>query len=422
MKKFLTLTLVFVMVLAFAMPALAFTDKVPAETVKVPYTLDIYLVEAEDEDEFGMAVYTLPPSDRGYAKNEIICAVAKLFIPKEQYPVADDGYRNFNMIGKNVRLATIDNLLFMKKSTNWTAELEYQWDLVGAPTGLDTLNDDIEYSVNPGKVLDNSATPKPIDGATEHTTGAKKDAFYNTKDKTYAASFFGKVTGDDAFMAVEFTKGLEFEGASNEAVLIFGDYIIIAVGTAGKDETFIVYDKNGVALFRIETAKGNASKALSIAYDGIYAAGPDIGWSVSQSGGEFVFSGMNGACINATTGNTNWPTPTIDRLNAQSVAADKNAAAVHAFMVDMIENGAFADLGFSWDNIGNVVNRKTFEDIAAADDLYAEVAVLPWYAYVEVPPAITVDPPKTGDVMSVVGFALIALSALAVVAIRKVRA
>ena len=421
MKKFITLTLVFVMVLAFAMPAMAFTDKVPAETVKVPYELDIYLVEAEDEDEFGMAVYTLPPTDRGYAKNEIICAVAKLYIPKGQYPVADDGYRNFNMIGKNVRLATIDNMLFMKKSTNWTAKLEDQWDLKSAPTVAD-LDAKIKYTVNMTKVT------------------ASGDGFYDKdKDRTYAASFFGKVTGDDAFMAVEFTKGIEFTSATATGTLAtlldttsykwlnVGDYVVVATGTPGQDEVFTIFKGKVVAdiiaanqLFRVNTAKKNASKSLDVYYNGSYAA-PAGWWTVSESAGEFVFSAIGDARISKASGSS-WTSTDIDRLNAQSVEADANASRVHGILTDLIENGSFADFGFTWANIGNVVEKKTFESIANEDDLYAEVAVLPWYAYVEVPPAIVVDPPKTGDVMSVVGFALIALAGLAVVAIRKVRA
>ena len=417
MKKFITLTLVFVMVLAFAMPAMAFTDKVPAETVKVPYELDIYLVEAEDEDEFGMAVYTLPPTDRGYAKNEIICAVAKLYVPKDTSPV-EDGYRNFVMIGKNVRLATVDNMLYMKKSTNWTATLENQWDYKSTDASI--LDDSkIKYEVNTAKVLGVGTDP----------TAGVTDGFTNSKDKTYAASFFGKVTGDDAFMAVEFTKGIKFSPGTNPSTLVVGDYIVRATGAAGTDEVFTIYkgklpadcvDAN--ALFRVNTAKKNASKSLDVYYGGAYATAGAAGWwTVSESAGEFVFSAIGSARIDRATGSS-WPTATIDRLNKESVEGDNNAARVHAILADMINDGAFADFGFSWSNIGNVVEKKTFEGIANEDDLYAEVAVLPWYAYVEVPPAIVVDPPKTGDVMSVVGFALIALASLAVVAIRKVRA
>jgi hypothetical protein len=81
MKKFLSLMLALVLALGLAAPAMAFTsDDSAAEDH--PYDLDIYLVEYEDNDFFGMI--SLPPSDRGYAKNEIVAAVVELYVPKDE--------------------------------------------------------------------------------------------------------------------------------------------------------------------------------------------------------------------------------------------------------------------------------------------------------------------------------------------------
>ena len=44
--------------------------------------LKIYLVEYDDNDLFGFV--TLPESDRGYAKNEIVAAVVELDIPEDE--------------------------------------------------------------------------------------------------------------------------------------------------------------------------------------------------------------------------------------------------------------------------------------------------------------------------------------------------
>ncbi len=50
------------------------------------------------------------------------------------------------------------------------------------------------------------------------------------------------------------------------------------------------------------------------------------------------------------------------------------------------------------------------------------VDIKPWTPYVSVPDNIVVDPPKTGDAMGIMGFVLIALAGVALVAVKKVRA
>jgi len=104
MKRILILALALVLALGLAVPALAFTSDSEAADDSVPYSLKIYLVEYDDNDLFG--IVTLPESDRGYAKNEIVAAVVELDVPEDESPVAD-GYLNLVFGGVNVDQTTI---------------------------------------------------------------------------------------------------------------------------------------------------------------------------------------------------------------------------------------------------------------------------------------------------------------------------
>jgi LPXTG-motif cell wall-anchored protein len=69
--------------------------------------------------------------------------------------------------------------------------------------------------------------------------------------------------------------------------------------------------------------------------------------------------------------------------------------------------------------IGNYVRDSYFENLVSPATIIATVDIAPFTAYVTVPDNIVVDPPKTGDAASILGFVMLALSAAGAAALRK---
>lgn len=389
MKKFITLALAFALVLGLTVPALAFTTKEPDEEVSVPYEISIKLVEVS-EDDFGM-LFSLPPSDRGYAKNEIVTAVATLLSPKGSELVTD-GYTMVIFGAENVKLETNVGAL-----NSW--EVFRSTSLPGGIYPTDYVNGtDNEIAF----LFTDSRTP-----AAEQTA-------WNTKAKfTMAVAFSGKVTDDDALMYVKLTKNKAFAGTP--PTLTIGDFDVVK--TVGSNTNIYTVIKKGGNVntladryFEIHSGKNDKSTRMvvyenSIPYE-VY---------VDQNGNIAFAAAVGQGVQDENNALTYHNSIEVDHPSRNVRNMYKKVKAVYDdYVVD--------EFGFDFFLRGNVVNDKTFTGIANADDLYEEVAIEPWYAYVEVPPAIQVDPPKTGDAMSIVGFIMIALAGLAVVAVKKVRA
>ena len=350
MKKFLTLALVLVLALAMTVPAMAFTDEVKEDAP--PYEVDVYLVEFEDDEFFGLT--GMPPSDRGYAKNEIVAAIAELFVPKAAGDLDYTDYTGMEFTGDSVTFNVTDN-------------------------------DDVLASSNLTGKGDWAATPYDADGVYYEFSANLP------KDKTYKWFFFAKVTGDDASITATLLADASAFAATGDTLVVDDDYVVEIVAGG-----FEVSEWDGLAagdlLFAIDTDSKDKSTGLTI-YDG--ATGYEV--VGLKSGMGF----LNGTLLDP------------------DVAADK--AIIRDLMA--IYNDVFVDVfGFDFDKIGNVVDEDTFLDIVGSDDVEATVEIKPWTAYVTVPDNIVVDPPKTGDAASIVGFVMIVLAAAAVVAVKKVRA
>ncbi|MDL2235610.1 hypothetical protein LJC07_05590, partial [Christensenellaceae bacterium OttesenSCG-928-L17] len=354
MKKFLTLTLVFLMLLAVAMPALAFSAVEPEEDDdSIPYELDIYLVEYEDEDDLGLPVLSLPPSDRGYAKNEIVCAISKLYVPKKEDPY-DDGYVAWIMSGDNMKLEVAERAIL---STNLSTGANQFW----------RVNDDNEFYIT-----------------------VRDGRFYNdSKNQTYALAFFAKVTGDDAFLNATLTKEVDFSAAGE---LLIDKYVVD--NSDDEDYTYVIYgtekDNNGdlikdadKKIFAIETNSKDASKALYVYLTDANAGASNAGgwWRVGVDSTGYYFSSEDDSYIDHDPKD-------IYRLDHVTIEQESDAKRAYNTLMDIVEDVFEDDFGFSYDYIGNVINDKTFIGVVAADDLFVEVAIEPWYAYVEVPPEI----------------------------------
>jgi len=232
MKKFLALALALVMALALAVPAMAFTDKGVAEDY-VP-SLGIELVEFENDAFFG--IVGAAPSDRGYAKNEIVAFIVTLEIAKDE---TNGDYNRLEITGENVSFNTTEE-------EAWTA--------------------------NAPKLYLN-----------------KTKTFYYANLETVKGKAklqwlgFAKVTGDDASITAKlFTEGeddaAKFTGDTFEVV--DEDEVVYTVTATGTDFV-VVWDDGG---FAIEADKKGVSKALYVTLDG-----QDVYKVIENKNGEYVF-------------------------------------------------------------------------------------------------------------------------------------
>ena len=349
-----------VLALALSVPAMAFTDNVKEDAP--PFEVDVYLVEFEDDEFFGLT--GMPPSDRGYAKNEIVAAITELFVPKAAGELKLADYSGMEFTGDSVSFDVTDN-----KNALASANLK-----VGDPVVADQLGE---------------------------WDGYDKDGVYFDflkdlpKDKTYKWMFFAKVTGDDASITATLKADASAFEDVDDTLIVDDDYVVTIVA-----DGFNVSYWDGTAaddlLFFIETNDKDKTTGLTIYQDGT------DGYEVVALKSGMGFLPVGGGAL-------------LDPDDSGDKAIIRDLMAIY--------NDVFVDVfGFDFDKIGGVVDEDTFLDIVGSDDVEATVEIKPWTAYVTVPDNIVVDPPKTGDAASIVGFVMIVLAAAAVVAVKKVRA
>ncbi len=358
MKKFLTLVLALVMVLAIAAPAMAFTAD-DSDTANVPYELDIYLVDYEGDDFFGFVA--LPESDRGYAKNEIVAAVVELFVPKGEDPDAD-GYTSLEFSGSHVSLDVTDN------------------KITGGNATLQTVNGSGTFALDGGKL-------KQVAAFTANTS----------KDLTYKWLFFAKVTDDDASLTAKLIDGT----TGQKFTVTDGEY---------DDDIDVTLDGETYNIDLVKTSSSaNGQYTITGDYDD---EAFEIIIDVNKS---FKSTGMtvDGSVLAVTAAGK---LGIVDGTGVATSGATFNA------VMDVYEGVVIDVFGMDFFNIGNYVRPSFFEGLTSGSTLEATVEIEPWTAYVSVPDNIVVDPPKTGDAASILGFVMIVLAAAAVVAVRKVRA
>ena len=339
---------------------MAFTSDSEADDDSVPYGLKIYLVEYEDNDLFGFV--TLPESDRGYAKNEIVAAVVELDIPEDE-DLIGDGYETLDISGDNVSFDVTDEPILNKDADDDGMDLnsngEDGWDLDFTAPGV-TVHDDTTYKwLVFAKVTDDEAslTAKLIDGE-------------------------GVGDFDDGPMILTLD-GVTYGIAKTGAINPDGDFQYVITVLAGSD------DYNGAVIF-IDVDEDNVSLGMTIDANTAHAPGPfALGVNTKNELGI-----VKGAIIDT------------DGDDFDDV-------------MDIYEDVVVDVFGMDYFLIGNYVRDSYFEDLVSPDTLVATVDIEPWTAYVTVPDNIVVDPPKTGDAASIMGFVMVALSGAGVVALRK---
>ena len=371
MKKFLTLVLALVLALGLSVPAMAFTSD-DSEDVDHPYDLSIYLVEYDDNDLFGLVA--LPESDRGYAKNEIVAAVVELFVPKNE-EILPAEYATLVFGGDNVDLDVNDN-----------------YNAAHTAISLDTTSNVIELT----------GVGVPVDANVDTAAALVDDEIsisiidLEGKD-TFKWLFFAKVTDDDASLYAQLADGTgnigfaDDEGVQTLTVYLDGDEYTITQHAMGTDNAY--YQIAGAAatdeVIKVFVDKHNKSVGMAIDPDGTGAL-LERALGVNTDGELGI---VVGAVIE--TGDD----------------AEDYLDAYQDIVVDVF--------GMDYFLIGNYVRDSFFEDLVSADTITATVDIEPWTAYVTVPDNIVVDPPKTGDAASIMGFVMVALSGAGAVALKK---
>ena len=361
MKKFLTIAMALVMVLALAAPAMAFTGTTTATSATAP-KLSIYLVDYSDSGFFGLA--TLPAADRGYAKNEIVAAIAEMAVLKG---TDMSGYGALYFKGTNATLNVTDNTPAAVRT-------------VGDPAPAFTLTDNYTLTRN---------------ALATNLTAA-------TADTTYKWLFFAKVQADGAVLSVTLTDGAGVGAAFSNSTLtlVLGGvpYTVTktAVGTTG-----YTY---GVAVGGTGTYAG-ASFVLST--DSNYKT---TGMSIDPAGAAIASQNL-GVTVGGVLGY-------VSGASVVTSATDATYTAVMNVYNDVVK-GVF---GLDYFKIGNYLYDSFFTGFTSAKTITASVAIKPWTAYVTVPSTTVVTPPKTGDAAGIMGFVMIVLAAAAAVVVKKVRA
>ena len=367
MKKLLTLLLVLLLSVGLAVPALAFTSDT-SEEEDHPYDLSIYLVEYEDNDLFGFA--TLPPSDRGYAKNEIVAAVVELFVPEDE-EITTDEYGTLVFGGDNVDLDVKDNY-------NAAGDIELLDKIqAGSIIGVEpALNDDeIVFHIT------------SLDG-----------------DYTYKWLFFAKVTDDDASLYAKLIDG----NGVHEFVQGDGEYLNLTL--SGVQYQIVKFGAHpngdfGYGIFVLSGDYEDAGIFLDVDKDN-----KTIGMTINPTGGyddeDYFALGVN----------TKNELGIVDPDNPAKILTDGDN---YDDVMDVYEDVVVDVFGLDYFKIGNYLRDSFFEDLISGDTIIATVDIQPWTPYVTVPDVIVVDPPKTGDAASILGFVMIALAGSGTLLLKK---
>ncbi len=361
MKKFLTLVLALVLVFGLTVPAMAFTSDT-SEDVDHPYDLKIYLVEYDNNDLFG--IVALPESDRGYAKNEIVAAVVELSVPDDE-EIKTAEYANLVFGGDNVDLDVKDNY------TGSNIDLSTAGVEAGNVDAAVLTDDEIVIGINSLK-----------------------------GEETFKWLFFAKVTDDEASLyakLVDGTGSVGFATTSTAAPAAIDEDLVKAerlIVTLGGDPYTIWFGVDAGDGDYVYVIQGGDEDIIIYTDDDYKSTGMSIGGENLGVNTKGELGIVEGATINT------------DEDDIGDIMDVYNDVVVDVFGMDYFK-------------IGNYVRESFFEDLVSADTIVATVDIEPWTAYVTVPDNIVVDPPKTGDAASIMGFVMVALSGAGVVALRK---
>ncbi len=364
MKKFLVLVLALALAFALAAPAMAFTSDEDTGD-DYPYELDIYLVDYDDNDLFGFV--TLPETNRGYAKNEIVAAIVELYVPKDEDPY-DDDFTTLEITGDNVSYNVTDkaiagddapNLQRMSdRADGWYYDIENN-DLEGKDT--------FQWLVF-AKVIDDDAS------LTAKLVAGSAGGEFDDDDDDVEGDGSGSSNSSSSITVT-------LNGNTYEVVKSFNE------DNGGKYTIKDIKNKDRVIIYVDEHHRSEGMAIYVKDLDKTF----DLGVNTRNELGI-----MDGAKV-LTSGHD------------------------YDDVMDIYDDVVVDDFGMDYFLIGNYVRDSFFEKLESADTITATVDIKPWSAYVTIPdvPDIIVDPPKTGDAASIMGFVMVALSGAGAVALKK---
>lgn len=399
MKKILPIALVLLMAFSVAAPAMAYTTNTSSANGQTRCTLDIYLVEYTGGDRLSMFI-SQTPTDRGYAKNEIVAAIGAITVPAN-VDVLAEGFTSIRFKGVDVSLNVTEN-----NPTTTGFELMNTMPVVNWPVNKWTLNDNM---------LSHDLAPF-VGGFPVSSSSA-----------TYRFLVFGKVLADNAVLSISLSRRAGFVNTTNPLqylatlhafdfyatkYLPIGDKYIV-FNSHASNEYFVFSTPPGgytggaidpqYLCFRIDRDARNRTTRMYMYPNG--AAGIEFRVSpLSNSGIMFTYSGNSTPAANIVIGDQVTNTGLISSLNY--------------FYRENFEAG----LGLSVFYEGNYLTDNDWTTISGAGDVVDSVYIQPWTPYVRVPETIVVSPPKTGELASVLGFVMVALAGAAAVVVKKVHA
>ncbi|MDR1620404.1 MAG: hypothetical protein LBS18_07075 [Clostridiales bacterium] len=387
MKKLLTLTLIVVMALGLAAPALAYTTNTEPESGASPFTVDIYLVDNAGADPLANLL-SLPNDDRGYAKNEIIAAIGALTVPKGEY-VFGAGYTQLRFKPKNVSFNVMDNT----PTTTSVALVNNSANTLGA-AGAVSWGTWAFAATTTGLV-----THTIVTGAAPAANTLPTNA---NADYTFRTLIYGKVLDDDASLTFELMRGANWTantagvaltggftfGAPTHVLVLSEDLLVWANSATPVGPTTYTIHENIATGLGFNTPANASPGPLRFAIvtsnskgktDGLYmypngVSGESYRIHVEPSTQHLVFVKVNDSTGAATT---------PDQI--------KYGTAGYASLLAFYEEWFEGKLGFSAYNEGNLLTASDWTDIAAAAiDISDTVDIEPWTAYVKVPENIVV--------------------------------
>ncbi len=397
MKKWLTILLAMAMVLGLAAPALAYTGNVPAGTGKSLVALDIYLVDYTGGD-FLSGMITKPATDRGYATNEIVAAVGSVTVPSGG-DVYGEGYRALKLTGKNVTLKVTDN-----------------W---GGSSGSYALNHTVP-TVSGGVAFTNAFTLEDDDELSHPITDLGGSGYIPVTNgtKTYRFLVFGKVLAEEATLSIGLSRDAQWAKGADVAAAVQNypstQTPTSAVLNLGKDYTILQLQNGNFRImdqFDWSPATGAAPSADKFLFE------IEVGAN-GKTKGLIMMSGGNAYRVEAEPSLRQlvfWNTSTTGSPMIASGSREYNS------LMRIYETVFEYDFGFTAYNKGNIMRPSDFQKIANDIDVKESVTVKPWTPYVQVPDGTIVNPPKTGDAASWLGFVFVLAAALMTVVVKKAR-
>ncbi len=386
MKKLLSLLLVSILLLCPLLPAMAFTAD-DNENADNPVNINLYLVEYNDADLFGVA--SLPSSNRGYAKNEIIAAVAELTVPTMDI-LKDSSframYRYFMLSGEQVDFNVAENNITIIKEDVYAALL--CGNSFGTEFDTQFLNDDLLIELF--------------------------NLQFSDKDETYRWLFFAKVTGENASLTATLYDGSEIPNSKFEGRLYAkGGGEIQRLERTLDDTHFWIYkikDPDGDGLrYEVQILPREPEDVI----DGFIIYVDDD----YRSTGMELFKDYRDAKPTVSLGVT--PSGKLGIVDPENPAVILTSGGLYDEYMDIYYDIVLGKLGLDYFRLGNFVRDSFFENLSSKNTLTKTVEIMPFTPYVTVPQSIVLNPPKTGGGADFTGFALLMLSGTALLLLKN---